>query len=72
MGDHGAGVYAGIRAAGAVQGNRFAGKSGDRGLDSLLHGEPVCLSLPADEAAAVIFDGYFPACHGSTVPAGSA
>ena len=63
MGDLAERVDAGIGAAGALDHDGLAGEGGDRLLDRLLHGAAVLLALPADEGAAVIFDGELVAGH---------
>ena len=50
--------------------NGFAVKPLDRGLEDLLHREPVGLALPTDQPGAVIFDNQLVTGHGSFVPGG--
>ena len=65
MGDLTQRMHAGVGAAGAMDdAPRAALERGDRLLEPLLHRHPVLLPLPADERAAVIFDGEREAGHG--------
>ena len=57
-------VDAGIRAPGGGGTHPLARKRLDGAFQRGLHGRPVVLRLPADERAAVIFDGQFIALHG--------
>ena len=66
---HGAGVHAGIGAAGALDRCPFAGHFEDGLLDGALHAWSVRLPLPAHIGAAVIFDGEAEALHQSGWPA---
>ena len=63
MGDLAQRMDAGVGAPGALDHDGFAGEGGDRLLDRLLDGAAVLLPLPADEGAAVIFDGELVARH---------
>ena len=57
------GMNAGIGAPGADRCHGLAAELVDRLFDRLLHGEPILLALPADKAAAVIFEGELVAVH---------
>ncbi len=59
-------------AAGGMRIPPLAAEGEDCILQRLLHRRAVLLALPADEPAAVIFEGELEAGHGRTVPAGSA
>ena len=68
------GMNARIRAARPVDRTGAAGQLGRGVLEDLLHRQPVILALPANERAAVIFDGdENPPCHDmpTGVPAAS-
>src|SRR4051794_18918544 len=56
-------VHAGIGAPRGMHDALLAGGALDRGLDRLLHRQPICLALPADEPRAVIFDDDLVAKH---------
>src|SRR5207249_11280153 len=60
----------GVGPAGGLRVYGLAAEGEDRLLQRLLHRRAVLLALPADEAAAVIFQGQLEAGHGRTVPAG--
>jgi hypothetical protein len=49
-------VHAAIGPAGADHGQGFAGDRGKRGLEGVLHRAPAGLRLPAEKAAAVVFE----------------
>lgn len=66
------GMDAGVRAAGAGDGDLLAGEFFDRGFQRALHRGAVALALPAEEGAAVIFNGQAVAHQASCVPAGTA
>ena len=63
-------VHAGIGAPSAMHMHGVAAERRDRGGEHALHRDAVVLHLPADEGAAVIFDGELEARHhASRVPA---
>jgi hypothetical protein len=49
-------MHAAIGPPGAGHGHGFAGDGGKRGLDGVLHRAPAGLRLPAEKAAAVVFE----------------
>src|SRR3984957_8075331 len=65
-------VDPGIGAAGAVDGDALAAEALGGGFQDFLHGKPVLLALPADQAGAVIFERQLVAGHGRIVPGGMA
>ncbi len=71
MGDLAERMHAGIGAASDVGDHPLAAEAEDGALEHFLDGEPVALTLPANEAAPVILDHELVARHPSTVPAGT-
>lgn len=63
MGDHGAGMHAGIGAPGAVQHDLFANDLAEGFFDKLLDRAALGLALPADIGGAVVFDGEADRSH---------
>ena len=64
------GVDAGVGASGRLNRDFFVAKSRHRGFQCLLNRYPDFLTLPADEAPAVVLHDQLVAGHGNTLPRG--